>query len=78
MPTSDCGRLDQHQRFPPPRPQPSQAQPEQMVRWAKASIRPSEYVQLVAQGKILEQEVSTRGQGWPERSDRPEGVTHRL
>src|SRR5216684_3651667 len=58
--------------------QPSQAQPEQAVRWAKASIRTSEYAQLVAQGKMLEQEVSTRGQGRPECSDRPEGVTHRL
>jgi hypothetical protein len=78
MPTGDCGRLDQHQRFPPAMPQPSQTQPEQTVRWAEASIRTSEYAQLVAQGKILEQEFSTRGQGCPERSDRPERVRHRL
>src|SRR5882672_3714313 len=63
MPTVDRGRLDQQQRFPPPRPQPSQKQPEQTVRWANAPIRTSEYAQLVAQGKILEQEVSTRRQG---------------
>jgi hypothetical protein len=29
MPTIDRGRLDQHQRFAPPRPQPPQQQPEQ-------------------------------------------------
>ena len=78
MPTVDCGGLDQHERVTPPRPQLSQHQPEQTVRWAKASIRTSEYAQLVAQGKMLEQEVATRSQGRPERSDRPEGVTHRL
>jgi hypothetical protein len=44
---------------------------------AKTSIRASEYAQLVAQGKILEQKVPMRGQGRPERSDHPEGVTHR-
>ena len=44
------------------------------------TVDPNERVraQLVAQGKILEEEVSTRGQGRPERRDRPEGVTHRL
>jgi hypothetical protein len=45
---------------------------------AKTSIRASEYAQLVAQGKILEQKDPMRGQGRPERSDHPEGVTHRL
>ena len=78
MPTGDRGRLDKHQRVSPPRPQPSQAQPEQTVTGAEASIRTSEYAQLVAQGMILEEEVSTRGQDRPERRDRPEGVTHRL
>jgi hypothetical protein len=63
MPTADRGRLDQDQRLPPPRPQPSQAQPEQTVRLAKASIRASEDAQLVAQGKTLKEEVSTHGQG---------------
>jgi hypothetical protein len=78
MPTGDRGRLDQHQRFPPPKPHASQAQPEQTVTRAEASIRTSEYAQLVAQGKTLEEEVSTRGQGRPERRNRPEGVPHRL
>jgi hypothetical protein len=31
----------------------------------------------MAQGKNLEEDVATRGQGRPERRDRPEGVTHR-
>ncbi len=77
MPTGDRGWLDEHQRFPPPRPQPSQAQPEQTVTRAEAMIRTSEHAQLVAQGKILEEEVSTRGQSRPERRDHPEGLTHR-
>jgi hypothetical protein len=77
MPTIDGGRLDQHQRFPPPRPPPSQRQPEQTVSGAKAPIRTSEYAQLMAQGETLEQEVSTRRQGQPDRSDRLEDVSHR-
>jgi hypothetical protein len=57
MPTIDGGRLDHHQCFPPPGPQPSQEQPQQTVRWAKAPIRTSQDAQLVAQGKTLEEEV---------------------
>ncbi|MGH9373095.1 MAG: hypothetical protein ACRD15_16365 [Vicinamibacterales bacterium] len=63
MPTLDGGRLDQHQRLPPPGPQPPQKQPEQTVNWAKAPIRTSEDAELVAQGKSFEQEVSTRRPG---------------
>jgi len=59
MPTVDRGRLDQHQRVCPRRPQLSQLQPEQTVRWTKAAIRTNEDVQLVAEGKDLEQQVST-------------------
>ena len=77
MPTVDRGRLDQHQRVSPPRPQLSQHQPEQTVRWAKAAIRTNEDVQLVAEGKDLEQQVSTRRQGEPDRKDHPDDVTHR-
>jgi hypothetical protein len=61
MPTIDSGWLDQHQCFPPPGPQPPQKQPKQTVSWAKAPLRTSEDAELVAQGKSLEQEVSTRG-----------------
>jgi hypothetical protein len=32
----------------------------------------------VAQGKMLEEELSTHGQSRPERRDRPERITHRL
>jgi hypothetical protein len=77
MPTVDRGRLDQHQCVSPPRPQLSQHQPEQTVRWTKAAIRTNEYVQLVAEGKDLEQQVSTRRQGEPDRNDHPDDVTHR-
>ena len=77
MPTVDRGRLEQDQRVSPPRPQPSKHQPEQTVRWAKAAIRTNEDVQLVAEGKDLEQQVSTRRQGEPNRNDHPDDVTHR-
>ena len=52
MPTFDGGRLDQHQRVSPPRPRPSQDQPQQTVRCAKAPIRTSEHSQLVAQARV--------------------------
>ena len=61
-PPLDCCRLDQHQRLSPPRPQPSQAQPEPTVGGPKASIGTSEDAHLVAQGQKLEEEVSARGQ----------------
>ena len=77
MPPIDGGRLDQHQRVSPPRPQLSQHQPEQTVRCAKAAIRTNEDVQLVAEGKDLEQQVSTHRQGEPNRNDYPDDVTHR-
>src|SRR5262245_41952873 len=38
-------------------------QPEQTVRWAKASVRTSEDAQAVAQGNNLEEHVSPRGHG---------------
>jgi hypothetical protein len=63
MPSVDGGRLDQHQCFPPARPQPPQQQPEQTICCAKAPIRTSKDAQLVPQGKTLKQKVSTRRQG---------------
>jgi hypothetical protein len=48
------------------RPQPLQAQAEQTVRRAEASIRTGEYAHLVVQGEVLEEEVSTRRQARPE------------
>ena len=56
MPTVDGG---QQQRVSPPRPRTSQHQPEQTVKWAKTTIRTNDYAQLVAEGKDLEQQVST-------------------
>ena len=78
MPMFDGGWLDQHQRFPPPGPQPSQKQPEQPVSWPKAPLRTSEDAELVAQGKSLEQEVSTRHPGSSDRAPRPDDGSHRL
>jgi hypothetical protein len=60
VPAVDRGWLDQRQRASPLRPQPSQHQPQQAVRGAKAPIRPSEHGHLVAQREDLEQQVSTR------------------
>jgi len=71
MPPIDSGWLDQHQRFPPPGPEPAQKQPKQTTSWAEAPIRTSEDTELVAQGKSLEQEVSTR------RTKRSEGTNRR-
>jgi hypothetical protein len=77
MPPVDGGRLNQHQRVSPPRPHPSQDQPQQTVRWAKAPVRTRQYGQLVVQDKHLEEQVSTRRQRESDRSDRPDDVTHR-
>jgi hypothetical protein len=68
MPTIDTGWLDQHQRFPPPGPQPPQKQPKQTVSWAKAPVGTSEDAKLVVQGKNLEQQVSTRRLNRSDRS----------
>jgi hypothetical protein len=54
----------------------SQAQPKHAVSWVKSSIRTSEYAQLVAQGKTLEQKVSTRRHGESNRCNRANDVTH--
>src|SRR2546422_11423913 len=78
MPTIDGGWLDQHQRGPPLGPQPPQKQPQQPVSWAKARIRTREDGELVAQGKSLEQEVSTRCPSRSDRSTHPDDGSHRL
>ncbi|HEY6613173.1 MAG TPA: hypothetical protein VIZ32_01600 [Vicinamibacterales bacterium] len=78
VPPIDGGRLNQHQRVAPPRPHPSQDQPEQTVRRSKAPIRTRQDGQLVGQGKHLEQEVSTRRQRESDRSEHPNDVLHRI
>jgi hypothetical protein len=40
-------------------------------------IRTTQYVPLMAEGKDLEQQVTTRRQGEPGRNDHPDDVTHR-
>ena len=77
IPTIDGGRLDQHQRFPPPGPQPSQQEPKQPVSWAKTPMRAREDAELVAQGKSLEQEVCPCRLRCSDRSTRPEAAAHR-
>jgi hypothetical protein len=71
------GGLDKDQRIFPSRPKLLQTEPEQTVSRAEASIRPRQDAQLVAQGENLEKDIQTREQRRPERSDHPEGVTHR-
>jgi hypothetical protein len=51
------GRLDKHQRVSPPRPTPLQAEPEETVGGAEASIRTREDAQLMVQGENLEKDV---------------------
>jgi hypothetical protein len=77
MPASNSGRFNQDQGVLPPRPPPPKAQPEEAVSWSEASIRPSQYAELVTKGDNLEQEIAARGEGRPECGDHPEGVTHR-
>jgi hypothetical protein len=57
MPTGNRGRFDKHQHVSPPRPKPLQAEPEERVSRAEASIRTREDAQLVAQGENLEEDV---------------------
>jgi hypothetical protein len=78
MPTIDSSWLDQHWGFPPPGPQPAQKQPELTVSWAKAPVGTSQDAELVAQGKNLEQEVSTRRPSRLDPSTRPDDGSHRL
>ena len=78
MPTIPAGWLDQHERFPPLGPKPPQEQPQQPVSWAKAPTRTSQDAKLVAQGKSLKQEVSTRRPSRSDRSTRPDDGSHRL
>jgi hypothetical protein len=71
MPPVDSGRLE-----PAPARLSTEAtnvvhQPEQTVRWAKATIRTNAYAQLVAEGKDLEQQVSTRRQANPTAATAP-------
>jgi hypothetical protein len=77
MPTIDGGWLDQQQRVPPLGPQPPQEQPKQTISRAEAPIRTSKNAELVAQGKRLEQEVSTRRPSRSEGSARADGGSHR-
>jgi hypothetical protein len=78
VPTIDGGWLDQHRRFPPPGPQPPQKQLKQTVSRAETPIGTSEDAELVAKGKSLEQEVSTRRPSRSESSTRPDDGSHRL
>jgi len=78
MPTIDRGWLDQHERFPPPGPQPPQEQPKQTISAAEAPTRTNENRELVAQGKRLEQEVSTCRPSRSRVSAGPDGGSHRL
>ena len=78
MPTFDSSWLDQHQCFPPPGPQPPQKQPKHAVSWLQAPLPTSEDAELVAQGKSLEQEISTRCPSRSVRSPRPDDGSHRL
>ena len=50
-PMDNRGRLDKHQRVSPPRPSPLQAEPEETVGGAEASIRTREDAQLMVQGE---------------------------
>jgi hypothetical protein len=76
MPTVDRGRLDQHESLAPPRPHPSQAEPEQAVRGAETSMGTSEDTELMTKSEDLEEEVPTRAQGGAKHRNRPQRESH--
>ena len=59
MPTVDRGRLDQDESLAPPRPRPSQAEPEQPVRGAATSIGTRADTELMTKSEDLEEKVPT-------------------
>src|SRR6516225_6804429 len=76
MPTVDRGRLDQHERLAPPRPHPSQAEPEQSVRGAETSMETRADTELMTKSEDLEEEVPTRAQGGAKHRNCPHRETH--
>jgi len=79
MPTGDGGRLNEYEGLFPPVPPPSQAQPEQRVARAKASVQTSEDAELVVQGNNLKNGVSPGVQGRADRlRDGQKGLNHRV
>ena len=69
MPTVDRGRLDQDESLAPPRPRPSQAEPDQPVRGAETSIGTRADTELMTKSEDLEEKVPPCVQGG-RRSDR--------
>jgi len=70
MPMVDRGRLDQHESLAPPRPHPSQAEPEQAVKGAETSMGTREDTELMTKSQDLEEEVPTRAQGGAKHRNR--------
>jgi hypothetical protein len=59
MPDDNGSRHHQDERLFPSRPQPSQRNPEQLLRYGELAARPLgvESQQLLTQGKVFEDEV---------------------
>jgi hypothetical protein len=76
MPTVDRGRLDQDESLAPPRPRPSQAEPEQAVRGAETSMGTRADTELMTKSEDLEEKVPTCVQGGAKHRHRPQRETH--
>ena len=76
MPTVDRGRLDQDESLAPPRPHPSQTEPEQAVRGAETSMGPREATELMTKSEDLEEEVPMRAQRGAKQGNRPRRESH--
>ena len=76
MPVHDGSRRDQDERLPPPGPERSQRNPEQLVQGSQSSARPLlvQSEQLLAESQVFEDEVLARAK---RADDPPEEMSKR-
>jgi hypothetical protein len=76
MPVHDGSRSNQDERFPPPRPERSQRNPEQLVQGSQSSARPlcMQSEQLATESQVFEDEVRA---GAKRADDPPEEMPER-
>src|SRR5215471_8666940 len=76
MPVHDGSWSNQHERFPPPRPERSQRNPEQLVQGSQSSARPLrvQSEQLPTESQVFEDEILA---GAKRADDPPEEMPER-
>ena len=84
MPVHDGSGSNQDERFPPPRPEPSQRNPEQLVQGSQSTARSLrvQSQQLLMESQVLKDEVLMGAESaeqpaeqMPERHDHVKNVT---